>query len=120
MGYDLWIAIDSDGAGADPQLLFTYPVAVTLEAPSVFVRRYEDVCTEGLSVSYSISNLNENGKLYYGVTPVGSDEPPVVDIVDTMLLCGGSVDQTAGGAQALSISCSLARGQAYQFWVATD
>jgi hypothetical protein len=117
--YDLWIATDSDGAGADSQLLLGYPVAVTLEAPSVFVRRYEDICTEGLSVSYSISNLNENGKLYYGVTTEGSEQPPVTDVVDGILLCGGSVDQTSG-SQALSITCSLERGQAYEFWVATD
>ena len=63
--------------------------------------------------------MNENGKLYYGVTPEGAEQPPVEDVVTGFLLCGGSVDQTSG-SQALAIACSLDRGQTYEFWVATD
>lgn len=93
--------------------------STTVPAPTVFVRRYEDISDQGLTVSYTIYNLNENCKLYYGVAEEGSPEPFVQDVVGGNLACPGSVAQTNGNLK-LSLACSLTGGATYKFWVATD
>jgi len=118
--YKLWAAIDSDGAGADPQLLVNGPVAFQLSEPTVFVRRYQDVSVTGAQVTYSLQNANPAGLLYYGVQEDGLPDPSLDDVLNGNLLCADEVAQSIGSSSALTLTCNLQPATTYKLWVVTD
>lgn len=118
--YNLWTAIDSDGQGADPQLWTNGAVAFTLSSPTIFVKKYLQPSTAGVTVSYMVLNANPNGLFYYGVALVGLAEPSVSDVMTGSLDCSGNVSQTdATQQQTVELDCTLVAGETYRLWAAT-